>query len=131
MRAAAEHASTFQRLGAGGFGFLIGWNLYFVNRYRSDKVSLGDVASLVGALGGTAVLALFPARSDLFGAYGTGLFLGYFGYFLVLAAMVWRSPNFNKDWFLDGRRKKLANDETGLGAEATTHPMGSAGRLPG
>lgn len=129
--AAVDHASLFQRLGAGGFGVLIGWNLYFINRYRSDKVSLADLGSLVAALGGTAVLALFPARSDLFGAYGIGLFLGFFGYLVLLALLVRRSPNFGCDWFLDGRRKKLASDEVAPGAEQTSHPMATPGRLPG
>lgn len=126
-----EPASLFQRLGAGGFGFLIGWNLYFVNRYRSGPVTLGDLASLVGTLGGTAVLALFPARSDLFGAYGIGLFAGFFGYFALLTVLVARSKNFDVDWFLDGRRKQLAPDQVAPDAGRTVHAMPSKQRLPG
>jgi hypothetical protein len=126
-----EPASLFQRLGAGGFGFLIGWNLYFVNRYRSGPVTLGDLASLVGTLGGTAVLALFPARSDLFGAYGIGLFAGFFGYFALLAVLVARSKNFDVDWFLDGRRKQLAPDQVAPDTGRTVHAMPSKQRLPG
>jgi len=57
-----------------------------------------------------SVLALFPAKSDLFGAYGIGLFAGFFGYFLVLIILVGVSKNFDIDYFLDGRRKKVAPD---------------------
>lgn len=52
------------------------------------------------------MLALFPAKSDLFGAYGIGLAVGFFGYFLVLIVLVGFSQNFGMDWFLDGRRKR-------------------------
>src|SRR5205823_377881 len=67
--------------GAFAFGALMGWNLYFLNRYRT-AIALADLASIIGALGGAAVLALFPAKSVLFGAYGLGLFAGFFLYFL-------------------------------------------------
>src|SRR5437773_2554434 len=99
-------ASLLQLLGAGGFGVVIGWYLYFVNRYRKAEVKLDDLVTLVGVLGGGAILALFPARTDLFGAYGIGLFVGFFGYFLTLVLLVKSSRNFDFDWFLDGRRKK-------------------------
>lgn len=97
-------ASTIQLLGAGGFGALVGWYVYYINRYRKSDVQLTDLVTLIGVIGGGAVLALFPARSDLFGAYGIGLFGGFFGYFLVLVILVGVSPNFTSDWFLDGRR---------------------------
>jgi len=99
-----ESASTLQLLGAGGFGALIGWLVYYTNRYRRGEVQFSDLVTLVGVIGGGAVLTLFPAKTDLFGAYGIGLFCGFFGYFLVLALMVLLSRNFNIDWFLDGRR---------------------------
>jgi hypothetical protein len=98
-------ASVIQMIGAGCFGALIGWYVYYINRYRKGDVQFSDLVTLIGILGGTAVLAIFPARSDLFGAYGIGLAVGFFGYFLVLVGLVYRSPNFTVDWFLDGRRK--------------------------
>jgi len=101
---------TIQTLGASGFGALIGWYVYYINRYRKGEVQLGDIVTLIGAIGGAAVLALFPAKSDLFGAYGIGLFAGFFGYFLVLIILVGVSKNFDIDYFLDGRRKKVAPD---------------------
>ncbi|MGB9181084.1 MAG: hypothetical protein WCB68_17765 [Pyrinomonadaceae bacterium] len=96
--------------GAVGFGAIIGWYVYLVNRYRKADVQASDIVTLIGAIGGAAVLALFPAKSDLFGAYGIGLAIGFFGYFIVLILLVAISPNFGADWFLDGRRKKVADD---------------------
>lgn len=101
----SQSASTIQLLGAGGFGALIGWYVYYINRYRKGDVQFSDLVTLVGVLGGGAILAIFPQRTDLFGAYGIGLFLGFFAYFLALLVMVNASNNFNVDWFLDGRRK--------------------------
>lgn len=98
-------ASTIQLLGAGGFGLLIGWYVYYINRHRKSDVQLSDLVTLLGVVGGSAVLALFPARTDLFGAYGIGLAAGFFLYFLVMVVLVAKSPNFDGDFFLDGRRK--------------------------
>jgi len=102
----SETATAIQLLGAGGFGAIIGWYVYYINRYRKSELQLSDLVTVVGVLGGGTVLALFPARSDLFGAYGVGLFIGFFGYFITLLILVRVSPNFDADWFLDGRRKK-------------------------
>jgi len=100
-----QSVSDLQLAGAIGFGVLIGWFVYYINRYRSGDVQLSDLVTLIGVIGGTAVLALFPAKSDLFGAYGIGLAAGFFLYFLVLIVLVSVSDNFNVDWFLDGRRQ--------------------------
>lgn len=97
-------ASLLQLAGAVCFGMIIGWLLYYLNRYRKGDVQLSDLATIIGIIGGGAVLALFEAKTDLFGAYGIGLALGFFGYWLVLIILVNMSKNFNVDWFLDGRR---------------------------
>ena len=99
-------ASMLQLIGAACFGAILGWYLYYVNRYRSGPVDFGDITSVLTTVGGAAVLALFPSGSDLFGAYGIGLAIGFFGYYLILNTMVARSPNFDADFFLDGRRKR-------------------------
>lgn len=96
---------TLQQWGAFAFGLLLGWFLYFINRYRTGDVQLSDLATVVGAIGGAAVLKLFPEQSGLFGAYGIGLAIGFFSYFLILLTLVAKSPNFTADWFLDGRRR--------------------------
>jgi hypothetical protein len=110
MFANTAPASTLQLIGAGCFGLILGWYLYFINRYRSGPVDFGDIISMLTAIGGAGVLALFPSGSDLFGAYGIGLAVGFFLYYAILSTMVARSPNFDSDFFLDGRRKKLQPD---------------------
>ncbi|MEE4134493.1 MAG: hypothetical protein V2I32_00330 [Desulforhopalus sp.] len=94
-----------QLFGAGCFGAIIGWYVYYINRYRKSDIQLGDLVTVIGVIGGSAVLALFPAGTALFGAYGIGLAIGFFGYFLVLIILVGVSGNFDADWYLDGRRK--------------------------
>ncbi len=94
-----ESATTLQLIGAGMFGVVIGWFLYFVNRYRKD-VALADLATVLAAIGGGAVLSLFPAKTDLFAAYAIGLAVGFFGYFAVLLVLVRRSATVTVDWFL-------------------------------
>jgi hypothetical protein len=103
--AQATTATTLQLVGAFCFGLLIGWYIYYINRYRKGDVQWSDLITLIGIIGGTAILALFPQGTDLFGAYGIGLAVGFFLYFIVLQIMVGISKNFNIDWFLDGRRK--------------------------
>lgn len=117
-----QNASAIQMWGAGGFGALIGWYIYYLVRHRTDAVALSDVGTLLGVIGGGAVLTLFPAKSDLFGAYGIGLFAGFFGYFLFLLVFVLVSDDFSVTWFLDGRRKVAKDDETNDGPT----PMGGA-----
>lgn len=101
----------WEALGAGAFGFVLGWNLYFVNRYRVDQVVLANLTSVVGVLGGAAVLTLFPAGTRLFAAYSFGLALGFFAYLATLVVMVSRSDRFGVEWFLDGRRPILGPRE--------------------
>lgn len=100
-----QTGSTLQLIGAACFGAIIGWYVYYINRYRKGDVQLSDLVTVIGVIGGSAVLKLFPADTNLFGAYGIGLAIGFFGYFLVLIVLVGISKNFDADWFLDGRRK--------------------------
>lgn len=65
------------------FGAVIGWFTYYTMRYSSTH-ALSDIATVIGALGGAAVLALFPAGTALFGAYGIGLAIGFFLYVFIL-----------------------------------------------
>lgn len=118
-----------QLYGAGAFGAVIGWYIYYINRHRRDDVTATDLVTLIGIIGGTAVLALFPAHSDLFGAYGIGLAVGFFGYFVIMMILVVISRNFGVDYFLDGRRKKPTGndyiptrDETKINTPAAMEP---------
>jgi hypothetical protein len=123
-----DEATLLQKIGAGGFGALIGWYVYYINRHRKAGVSVTDLVTLIGVIGGSAILGLFPARGDLFGAYGIGLAGGFFLYFLVMTVLVALSKNFTADWFLDGRRKKLATNEYIPGADdPQPTPMGHVG----
>jgi hypothetical protein len=117
--------SVIQLIGAGAFGIIVGWYVYFINRYRTGNVQFSDLTTLIGIIGGGALLAIFKAGTDLFGAYGIGLAIGFFGYFFVLLIMVKMSNNFNVDWFLDGRRKAAKEGETiPPGTAETVRPMG-------
>lgn len=119
-------ASQMQLLGAGGFGVVIGWMMYFINRYRKANVELTDLATIIGIVGGGAILAIFPARTDLFGAFGIGLFLGFFSYFLALIIMVAISPYFGVEWFLDGRRTMPTGEvQIAANTAVTVAPMGA------
>jgi hypothetical protein len=122
----AEVATTLQKIGAGAFGAVVGWYVYYINRYRKDDVQLSDIVTLIGAVGGAAVLALFPEKTDLFGAYGIGLAAGFFMYFFILIVLVNKAPGFNSSWFLDGRGPKLdATQELIQGGKG----MGSAPQI--
>ena len=108
---AAEVATMLQKIGAGAFGAVVGWYVYYINRWRKDDVQLSDIVTLIGAIGGAAVLALFPERTDLFGAYGIGLASGFFLYFFILVILVNKAPGFSSAWFLDGRAPRLTDTE--------------------
>ena len=127
--AAPVVANTWELLGAGGFGMILGWYLYFINRYRKGDVQLSDIVTVIGAIGGAAVTALFPANTSLFGAYGIGLAIGFFSYFIVLLLLVRASmmkPEgkgaFDWEWFLDGRCRKPTEDQEDSGQ----HPLGDS-----
>jgi len=118
-------ATLIQLAGAAGFGLIIGWYVYYLNRYRKGDVQLSDIVTVIGAIGGAAVLALFPAGTDLFGAYGIGLAIGFFGYLFFLIILTNISKNFNVDWFLDGRRT-LPNGQVWVPEMGQNPPGGTA-----
>lgn len=102
---------SWSEVGALAFGIVIGWFLYMINRYRKGDVQFGDITTVIAAIGGAAVTRLFSTEGNLFGAYGLGLAIGFFSYFLILLLMVAASKKFGVEFFLDGRRKNLAADE--------------------
>lgn len=116
--------SAIATVGAAGFGCIIGWLIYYINRYRRGDVQFSDLTTIIGIVGGAAVTALFgDGDKALFGAYGIGLFVGFFGYFIALLVFVGRSGGiFNVTWFLDGRRKRPSADEEIQGAATGDRP---------
>jgi uncharacterized membrane protein YeaQ/YmgE (transglycosylase-associated protein family) len=69
-------------IGAVLFGVVVGWITYRTLVRRTDPVSLSDIATVIGAVGGGAVVSLFD-NEHLFGLYSIGLAAGFFGYLLV------------------------------------------------
>lgn len=68
--------------GAFSFGLVVGWITYRTVR-RTKTTGLSDIATVIGAVGGAAVLSLFPAETNAFGAYSIGLVIGFFAYLIV------------------------------------------------
>ena len=61
------------------FGIVIGWITYRTLIRRAGAVDLSDIATVIGAVGGGAVLAIFD-DDHLFGLYAIGLATGFFAY---------------------------------------------------
>ena len=69
-------------VGAVCFGLVIGWIVYRTLRRRSGSANLSDIATVLGAVGGAAVMTTFDTER-LFGLYCIGLFVGFFGYLIL------------------------------------------------
>jgi uncharacterized membrane protein YeaQ/YmgE (transglycosylase-associated protein family) len=74
---------SFEQIGALAFGLVIGWVTYRTLRRTEETVALSNIATVIGAVGGGAVMALFESQ-NLFAAYSIGLAAGFFLY-LILA----------------------------------------------
>lgn len=68
-------------LGPFCFGLVIGWVTYRTLRRKAEAVALGDIASVLGAVGGATVIALF--KNSAFDSYCVGLAVGFFAYFIT------------------------------------------------
>ncbi len=82
--------------GAFCFGLVVGWITYRTLR-RTKTSGLNDIATVIGAIGGAAVISLFPQENGAFGSYSIGLAVGFFGY-LVIALIVDRRGTRNKSF---------------------------------
>ncbi|MGB2678400.1 MAG: hypothetical protein WAN12_15045 [Candidatus Acidiferrum sp.] len=69
-------------VGAFCFGIVVGWVTYRTLR-RTPTNGLSDIATVIGAIGGATVTALFTHESGDFGMYCIGLLIGFFGYLIV------------------------------------------------
>jgi uncharacterized membrane protein YeaQ/YmgE (transglycosylase-associated protein family) len=67
-------------LGPFCFGLVIGWVTYRTLRRKAEGVALGDIAAVIGAVGGATVVGLFKAAG--FDSYCFGLAVGFFAYFI-------------------------------------------------
>ena len=83
-------------LGAFCFGLVIGWVTYRTLR-RTKPTGLSDISTVVGAVGGAAVISLFPQETGAFSSYCIGLAIGFFGY-LIIAGYVDRRATRNKSF---------------------------------
>lgn len=81
---------TLMYVGAFAFGAVIGWITYFIMR-RAQPTAITDIAAIIGALGGAAILTLFEARGPMFATYAIGLAVGFFAYFLIFLKIVGRT----------------------------------------
>jgi hypothetical protein len=72
--------------GALWFGLVIGFITYRTMFHKKDA-AISDIAAIIGAVGGAAVVALFPAQSTQFDYYAYGLAIGFFLYFIILQIM--------------------------------------------
>lgn len=71
--------------GALAFGVVVGWITYRTLMRRTGGAQISDIATVVGAVGGAAVIKLYNSER-LFGLYSIGLFAGFFAYFLIFWA---------------------------------------------
>jgi hypothetical protein len=69
-------------IGALCFGIVMGWVTYRTLR-RTQPSGLTDIATVIGAVAGAAITAIWKPGTSAFGAYCVGLLLGFFGYLTV------------------------------------------------
>ena len=69
-------------IGALCFGLVVGWITYRTLRRKEGSAALSDISTVIGAVGGAAVTALFKSEA-LFSMYSIGLASGFFLYFIV------------------------------------------------
>jgi hypothetical protein len=74
-----HHASDW---GAVLFGIVIGWVTYRTLVRRTGGASISDIATVVGAVGGGAVVTRFNSE-HFFGLYSIGLAIGFFAYLVI------------------------------------------------
>lgn len=74
-------------IGALCFGLVVGWVTYRTLRRKEGMSNLSDISTVIGAVGGAAVTALFKS-GPLFAMYCIGLAIGFFAYFIIGLA-VW------------------------------------------
>lgn len=79
---------SIEAIGALCFGLVIGWITYRTLRRTGESVALSNIATVIGAVGGAAVTALFTG--EIFSWYCIGLTIGFFLY-LILGNTVFKN----------------------------------------
>jgi bacteriorhodopsin len=74
-------------IGTACFGVLIGFITYRTLVRTTDKASVSDLATVVGAVGGGAVTAIVRPHTSLFGWYGIGLLAGFIAYGILFCLL--------------------------------------------
>ena len=69
-------------IGAVCFGVVVGWITYRTLRRTGETVALSNIATVIGAVGGGFVTALFDSDT-LFAWYAIGLAFGFFLYMIL------------------------------------------------
>jgi len=80
---------TIVQIGSLCFGLVIGWITYRMLRKTKETVSLSSISTVIGAVGGAAVMAIFK-EMDVFATYCIGLAAGFFLY-LILGNTVFKN----------------------------------------
>jgi hypothetical protein len=111
-----------QLIGAFAFGTVVGWICYRTLR-RNKESTISDLATVIGAVGGAAVLGLFPAQTDLFGSYGIGLAAGFFVYLIVSLVVAAKTET------LSAVNEWLGDDQPSAGGRPPPNAQ-NAGRIP-
>jgi hypothetical protein len=75
--------SVVQIIGSICFGTVIGWVLRFVLAFAKE-ITVGSLATIISAIGGAAVTALFDLKGGMFAYYSVGLFAGFFMHVLLV-----------------------------------------------
>ncbi len=111
------------------FGAVIGWITYYTMRKSTQPRTLSDITVILSALVGPAVLAVFPApvegtKQTMFGYYGIGLAVGFFLYYVVFVALLWKAPRrlLRSMGLVPTRQKVKSEDGTETTVEVTHDP---------
>jgi len=79
-----SHPSDLALGGAICFGLVVGYITYRTLARTTDKAAITDLATVIGAIGGGAITALYgPADGSLFAMYSIGLIVGMALYLLA------------------------------------------------
>lgn len=80
------------------FGLIVGylsWYAMSPGKTR-ESIPIEKIAALLGVIGGTSVLALFPSGTNLFERYGLGLGTGFF--FVPIRRSLWICVQMTSSW---------------------------------